>query len=434
MSTGEPAEVESSDVDAAAFQTDLRERVDGPFVVTYTAHLPFPLNVPVNLGHAIRVGHFRDPADVETFGPDAYVNIRVFDDARDGFPSWSAGTTAAIKQFYNVDLPIDDQERFGEETLVEHDQWVTLETPYATIDGEDATADPAFTFHRCLHTFNFFLRVTLYLTGYIGLRPIAYQNLQPVVLIGAVPLKTRQWTLLSPMYMAAPEPGGLPNAPFFDETSFQQCIIAVLQNHPYLGAIEWRARAQHAVRRTGDAADAIISFQIAIESMLFDTYRMLLVDEGLTADEIEAQLKEELQFKRLLTYVIPVRLKGKWNITEPTTPVGRYWNDLYQVRNALVHRGIRPHGGQAQAAQTAFRGLRDYLEQCMWHMHRTYPRTLLARVGEEQLTTRGWMNRWLRNTIQEINEGPQPFFWPWDKRVAKLSTPPDSADGTNTTV
>jgi hypothetical protein len=167
--------------------------------------------------------------------------------------------------------------------------------------------------------------------------------------------------------------------------------------------------------------------------MLFDTYRMLLVDEGLTADAIQAQLDEELQFKRLLTYVIPVRLKGKWNVTEPGTPVGRYWKDLYQARNALIHRGVRPHGGQAAAAQEAFRGLRDYLEQCMWNMHRTYPRTLLARVGEKQLLARGWMNHWMRNKIEEINEGAQPFYWPWDKRVEQRSTPPSLADGTPAT-
>ena len=34
-------------------QMDLSSLVDGPFVVTFTAHLPFPVGIPNDLGHII---------------------------------------------------------------------------------------------------------------------------------------------------------------------------------------------------------------------------------------------------------------------------------------------------------------------------------------------------------------------------------------------
>jgi hypothetical protein len=185
---------------------------------------------------------------------------------------------------------------------------------------------------------------------------------------------------------------------------------------PYLTTAIWRSRGQRSLRQTGDAADAIISLQVAAESLMFDTYRMLLVDEGLSSAEITSQLSAEIPFKSLLTRKLPEKLGGSWDVTRVETAVGQYWANLYLVRNLIIHTGMQPHGGHAEEAQAAYWALRDYTEIRLQEKRGTYPRTLYVRVGRKQLTERGWMTSTLRRVLEEIDNGPQPFYWPHDLR------------------
>jgi hypothetical protein len=61
-------------------QLELAELVDGPFVATFTAHLPFPVGIPNKLGHSISWNFpFKEEAAKESFGERPFVNIRVFE-------------------------------------------------------------------------------------------------------------------------------------------------------------------------------------------------------------------------------------------------------------------------------------------------------------------------------------------------------------------
>ena len=401
-------------------QADLAKFVDGPFIVTFTAHIPFPVGVPNDLGHGITFGKFTD-ADAEAvniFGPISYVRIRVFEVVRKGLPMWQKGTHAAIEQFYGVQLAGDPELRYGEDSLVEHDQWVTLETPHFPVEGEDPKADPAFAFHRCLRAFNLFLQTASLLTRDIRIRSISSHDLRPFVVVGALQ-EGQKWRELTVLYMhpeAQPE-GLLTTDKPFAEDDLNKALYAIATNGPYLNTVTWRSRAQRALRQTGDAADAIISFQVAAETLLFDTYRMLLVDEGRPSTQISSELETEIPFKSLVTKKLPSKLGGQWDITREETAVGYYWKKLYLIRNSVVHTGLSAHGGHAGDAQGAYWKLRDHLEERLWAKHNSYPRTLLARLGEKQLEQRGWLTASMRRLIDEINNGPQPYHWPVDLRV-----------------
>ena len=301
---------------------------------------------------------------------------------------------------------------------MEHDQWVTLETPHAPIEGEDPKVDRGFAFHRCLNMFNIFLQAALYLTGDIRIRQISSHDLRPVVVIGAL-TKGKEWRSLSDMYMhpeARPK-GLLTTDDSFSQEEFNSGLHAIVTDKPYLTTITWRSRAQRALRQTGDAADAIISFQVAAESLLFDTYRMLLVDEGCSSADISSQLTAEIPFKSLLTKKLPAKLGGQWDVTHEGSAVGEYWKNLYRIRNSIVHAGLHVHTGHAEEAQKAYWGLRDYMEARLWAHHNSYPRTLLARIGEKQLAERGWLTNSMRRLIDEVKNGPQPYYWPHDLRA-----------------
>jgi hypothetical protein len=395
---------------------DLTDLVDGPFIATFTAHLPFPVGVPNELGHTIAWEiPFKEDSATQHFGERPFVNIRVFELTESGLPMLRKGTHAAIENFYGVQLEEDPGMRYGEDTLVEHDQWVTLETPHATMEGEDAAADLLFAFHRCLRAFNLFLQATLVVTKDIRIRTISSHDLRPVVIIGGLQ-KGRQWRELSAMFMhpEARAESLLTSDKPFTQDELNSGLQAIITNRPYLTTMIWRSRAQRSLRQTGDASDAIISFQIAAESLLFDTYRMLLVDEGFSSTEITSQLEKEVPFKTLIAKRLPEKLGGQWDIRREGTAVGDYWKKLYLVRNSIIHTGLQAHGGHAEGAQTVYWGLRDHLEARLQAKSKSYPRTLLVRVGENELKQRGWLTAHMQRFIEKTKSEPKPFYWPYD--------------------
>ena len=405
--------------DSKAGFFDASKLVDGPFIITFTAHLPFPVGIPSELGHVLFLSTpFKDESAAEYFKHRPFVRIRAFDTVEQGLPIWRKETHAAIKHFYGVQLAGSADLKYGEDEFAIHDQWITLETPHAALEGEDPTTDLAFSFHRCLRIFNLFLQTALLLTGDIRIRMISPHDLRPVVVIGALE-QAKEWRALTAMYVyfGAGHEGVLTTDKPFSEDELNDGLYAVMTNKPYLTAAIWRSRAQRALRQTGDAADAVISFQVAAESLLFDTYRMLLVDEGCSSAEISALLSEEIPFKSLLTRKLPQKLGGTWDVTREGTPIGQYWANLYLVRNSIIHAGMHAHGGHAEAAQTAYWALRDYIEARLWAKHTAYPRTLYVRIGKEQLAERGWLTASMRRLIDDIDKGSQPYYWPHDMRT-----------------
>jgi len=322
-------------------QMDLSTLVDGPFVVTFTAHLPFPVSIPNELGHIISFNApFKDQEARAHFGNQPFVRIRVFDSTESRLFSFMQGFERVIQNFYGVQLPTYQQEAREDERLAEHDQWISLETPYALAEGENA-ADRAFAFHRCLYAFNLFLRAALVITKAIRIRPISSQDLRPVVLVGALPHGQRRRALM-PLLMH-PEALGerlLTDGRPFNEDDLRSALAALSTNQPYLTTLLWRSRAQRALIHSGDAADAIISFQIAAESMLFDTYRMLLIDEGRSSVEVASELTD-LPFKSLVTSRLPKKLGGQWDVCPWPWQCIHGW----PRRSPIVARGV-PTGGQ----------------------------------------------------------------------------------------
>lgn len=391
---------------------DLSKLVDGPFMVTFTAHLPFPVGIPNPLGHMIwSPARFVSPEYERAYGERSFVNIRVFDRTESGMPMWKEGTFEALQHFYGRTPDGDPAARYGNDQFVQHNQWVTLETPC----GELAVNHYDDPFHRCLGVFNAFLHAVLLITRDVRIRTITSYDLRPVVVIGAVP-KDREWTHLTDMFMhpEAIEQTRVAVDKPFTEAELNAGLAAMINQKPYTTTAIWRSRAQRALRLTGDPTDTVISFQIAAESLLFDTYRMLLVDEGSASTELEAQLENQ-PFASLIKSLLPAKLGGVWDVTRSGTAVGEYWQKLYSVRNSIIHVGMQPHTGHAESAQEVYRGLRDYVEELLWKKYRKYPRSVYARFGLDGLRERGWLNPWMQERIEEFNAEPSPWYWPYDR-------------------
>ena len=230
---------------------NLAGQVGEPCLYTFTGHLPFLLGIPDELGHTIRLHTpYADSKAQELFGEYPFVNIRVFTAKEHGLPSWTTGVDQALLKFYEYDLDVSDG-RYGTESLVAHDQWVTLETPSAPTDEELHRSDAAFAFHRCLFTFNFFLRAVQAATHDIRVRPITSYDFRPVVIVGAL-VRDEGWRLLTELFMhpeALSEALPLKDGPI-TEAQLNAGLSAVATEKPYITTVLWRSRAQRALKQT----------------------------------------------------------------------------------------------------------------------------------------------------------------------------------------
>jgi hypothetical protein len=325
-------------------------------VATFTARIPFLLGVPDDLGHTISSPHaFVDRAATQTFGGRPTVAIRVFAQGTSGITRRTPGASAALRHFYNGGFPPGTPDRFAEGKLASYEQWVTLETPGALAVDENP-ADRAYAFHRCLRYFNFFIRSVMVATQDPRLRPVVQHDFAPAVTVGARLAGSEAWHYVSDLMMFPdfPHQRAMLAKPPFTEAQFVDGLRRNQNEAPFIRALFWRGRVEDAMRRTGDAPAAIVGLQTAVESLLFDTYKMLLVDEGRTKAEIDAELASEPAFATLVKTLLKDRLGGQWDPTDSSSPVGSYWATLYQMRNDVVHRGFEAHMGHAEQAKIAY--------------------------------------------------------------------------------
>ncbi|MCI0159457.1 hypothetical protein KNO15_22395 [Leifsonia shinshuensis] len=284
--------------------------------------------------------------------------------------------------------------------------------------------DEAFAFHRVLRALNLFLVGYSVGLGSTHIHQIAPEDLDPVIVLG-------KWSTsngwFDPGLLVMPlewTPKPLPMLDISDAASrIGGGIDYVTAGHPYVPMKMWFSRSMRAKRR-GDQVDRVVSLQTAAESLFAATFRMVLVDEGKSSREIQDQAQYD-SFKWLVSTALPQRLGGDWNVQRPGSEVGRYWVDLYELRNRVVHAGTEPSPTEGDRAEAAFRRAREFLNQRVWARRKIYPRTMLARIGNPNEL--GFTNggRWLVEFQKQVKSEPAAWWWPWD--VAGRPAPDSSS-------
>jgi hypothetical protein len=385
----------------------------GPHVVTFTFTLPFTLGLEDTSGHTMVLeDSWSDPNDVGHFGKTPTVVIRLHNEELGDQGLWRGDPTRVLQRFYGKradEAPSVSLPPIG----TTYEQWVSVETQGARLKSERED-DPAYAFHRCLVALNSFLMALDLAISDLRITSISTHEIGPVVLRGAF-TERGQWIQLGELAMHPDSwPVSEPPAPFDKiRGQFNDAFSGLRLGRPFMNANLWHGRAQRAFHVRGDRADGVVNLQTAVESMLFDLLRAVLVDEAKTADEIASQLANEPPFKRLLTSEFAPRLGGNWDITA-TGVVGEYWSNLYELRNRVVHAGYLPGDREADLAQKAFFDLREFVSERLHDRSSTYPRTLLAKVGVNGLQRRGWMTARMKQTCAQLIAEPRPFFWPKD--------------------
>ncbi len=350
----------------------------GQFLYTFTFRIPFVLGVADNYSTQIQwpVSYVNEE-EATVFPEMPFVGIRIFNAEIADQKFAPANVSAALRHFYGQD---GTSHETGGDNLYE--QWITLETPATFLEGEQQW-DPAFGFHRGLRALNLFLQGFALERGDDRIRPISSRELRPIVVVGKIGLDGA-WTEVSPMLMHPDAKqrklGSRSMASAIEELN--KAIDLVMQEAPFVRPRQWRARADRR-KYEGDAADSIVSFQIAAETLLYELWGLLLVEEGVPEKEVAGRRAEQ-HFTTLLNRELALRLGGSWDLTSLRSPVGRYWTDLYSLRNRIVHGGYQPHDGDAEKAELAFLDLDEFIDQRLQARAKKYPNVLEAKRAIEQ--------------------------------------------------
>jgi len=390
------------------------EGLEGPLVVTFTAQLPFPLGLKDDGYYFFGVaGTWTDPDAAVKFGEQAVVTIRVCNIPISSNDPWPVHASEVMNKLYRFDSP----EEFNNQVPSDHayEQWVSLETPNIRLDTEDQR-DEGFAFHRCLAVLNRFLQAHYMAYHDVRVRTVTTRNLEAVVFRGAYTFTDQQeWHFIGPMYM---HPDAFPDNPSPRDPSeaLNELVVAYqqLDIQPFLNSAEWFRRALYARRYSGDHVDVVVSLQVSMESMLYATWTMLLVDQGKTSSEIAGTVNSDTRYRSLLVTILPSLLGGRWDTNAVDTPVGKYWHRLYLLRNEIVHRGHRASWPEAEAAHEAYVELREFINERLWQRHEVFPRTLLAKVGIPGLRRRGWNSPRMEEFINSERAEPRLFYLPRD--------------------
>jgi hypothetical protein len=385
----------------------------GPHIQTFTFTLPFTLGLEDAVGHTMTVADdWADPDDAGHFGRTPTVRIRLHNEEVNTRNLWLGDPTRALQRLYGerADVP---PEVVTPDLGTSYEQWVSLETPGARLKSDRVT-DPAFAFHRSLTALEAFLRAMDLAVSDPRVTTVTTHDLGPVVFRGAI-TKDGRWHRLGNLLMHPDAfPFALPVVPFDSiRAQFLRSFNDLQHGRPFLLASLWHGRALRAFRFRGDTADCVVSLQTAVESMMYDLFRSLLVDEGRTGAEIGSELGRDVVFKSLVTRDVATRLGGDWHLTGNGT-VATYWASLYTIRNRVVHTGYTPDVRQAEDAMQAYLDIREFVSTRLWARWPKYPRTLVAKVGVNGLERRGWMTKRVRDAYAQLAAEPNPFYWPDD--------------------
>jgi hypothetical protein len=385
----------------------------GPVILTFTLKLPFTLGLEDIGEHVIALpDDWADPDDVANFGKTPIVRFRLHNQATDGMALWPIHAPDALQAFYGNSDHLPSIEDFAP-IPDSYEQWVTIETPSGRLASESPD-DTAYAFHRGLEVLNTFLTVLELAESDRRISRVSTHEIGAVVFRGAL-TREGNWIRLGDLVMH------IDSYPFplrpesYDALKRQMdsALQSLQGGRPFVMATLWYGRALRAFHLRGDYPDCVVNAQTAAESMMYDLLRGLFIDLGKPSKEIAAKVKPELPFKSLLTKEIPPRLGGDWNLYG-SSPIGRYWNALYLLRNRVAHAGYSPNSVETELALEAYLNVREYINELLWKRNSMYPRTLLAKVGENGLVRRGWMSVKVQERCAIFKAEPRPFYWPKD--------------------
>jgi len=302
-----------------------------------------------------------------------------------------------------------------ESDSIEVQSWADATTTFLRLRDEPSDTLTA-TFDRCLEALNRFVRACGMASSDPRVVRIGKERLNPMILMqtfpaGDGPASSDRFSLmmLHHNFAADVAPDEL------DPHVVASIMTLQAKRAPFMKSKEWLARARHAGRIVGDYDDGTMKLEIAVETLLFATLRMALVDQGLDAATIDARIEAARPYQSLVTRFIPEQIGGSWDFAKAGSAVAVYREQLYRRRNRIVHGGTSMTSEDYRAAERAHDVLLEHLIECVLAQPRKLARTACALVGGEKgLRARGCWTKAMSALVADLMAEPTPFWWPRD--------------------
>lgn len=204
---------------------------------------------------------------------------------------------------------------------------------------------------------------------------------------------------------------------------FTRHLGAIEVQHPLAAQVERRVDAGLALDRLGDTANAVILAELS-GVILLDVVLVLLYWGEAASVEATAEALDR-PFKSRLTNEYSARLGGNWDLTRRTAAVGRWYSDVYRVRNRVLHADYFPTRDEARAALDAADSLASFLGDRLAERSARFPRSALAFLGDD-LDRRGVMTKAVREVESEYTSHVEFFadYVARDEAIDQIRTQP----------
>jgi hypothetical protein len=184
--------------------------------------------------------------------------------------------------------------------------------------------------------------------------------------------------------------------------SFISHLGAIEVQHPLAPQVERRVDAALSLERLGDTTNAVILAELSGVIFLDVVLSLLYWDEGAAVEETAGAL--DRPFKSRLKREYAPRLGGDWDLTHRDGAVGRWYADLYLLRNRIVHGGHVPDRGEARTALDAGDDLAAFLCDRITARRDRFPRSALIVLGVDGLKRRDALSKRVLSVMGEFED------------------------------
>jgi hypothetical protein len=238
--------------------------------------------------------------------------------------------------------------------------------------------EPSTYVNRCLQAVNLWIRSLAFITVEPSVRTIQAENL--------------------PQYMAffhqRPHDGEIVRFDFFrahDNPLLSSNTIATRSlgetartlassfddTHGVFRSKEWFHTALRLSTVEGRHDLAMVALNTAFEVLVFGLARVLLVDEGRSATDIDALFGGRIGVPTVCHRYIEPRVGGLWDATDTSCPFGEVMASVVEVRNRVAHQGLPLSPKQMGAGLTSFVRFAEFVVRRVAANRWRFPRTCM---------------------------------------------------------
>ena len=174
------------------------------------------------------------------------------------------------------------------------------------------------------------------------------------------------------------------------------------EGNPHLNFVEYAKRAQHAFFAQGDYTATLIWCHMSSERLLNGVLLMSGFEGGAGTDEAAQWLEKPLR-KRVQRY-FGERFGGRWNTRDDHSLIGKWSQNVVDVRNRVVHGGKGATEGEAIAASNSCVDLERHLKNRLIARRHDFPNTAMVFVGVPVMKERGAWDDRMAKALEDLEE------------------------------